>query len=152
MKLTIQFEKSVIFSQDIDTCFRLLSDIPFTATCFPKVEELIDLGNNTYQWDLEPQGPPPYSVQTIYACRYRYNTPDKISWEPIPEIGNAFFGGSWTLSPLHNRCKAQFILNGEMDFPIPEFAEIMAKPLIRSLFNTLLNDFLDALQQRIASI
>lgn len=152
MKLTIQFEKSVTFSQDIDTCFHFLSNIPLTATCFPKVEDLINLGNNCYQWDLEPQGPPPYSVQTIYACEYEFDAPNRIVWTPIPEIGNAFFSGSWKLTSLHKHCKANFNLSGDMDFPIPEFAEVVAKPLIRSLFNTLLNDFLDALQHRIASI
>ncbi len=136
----------------MDTCYHFLSDIPQTATCFPNVEDLIDLGNNCFQWDLEPQGPPPYSVQTIYACRYEFNKPGSIQWTPLTDIGNAFFSGSWSLTPQSNRCKANFLLNGEMDFLIPEFAEIMAKPLIRSLFNSLLNDFLDALQQRIASI
>ncbi|MGH1363664.1 MAG: hypothetical protein ACRBF0_08915 [Calditrichia bacterium] len=152
MNLLISYQKTLTFPHDLETTFCFLADIPLTSTFFPKLEELIDLGRNCYQWDLQPQGPAAYAVQTIYACRYRFKPNSQIAWEPIRDIGNSFFSGSWQLSPLANKCHANFNLKGELSLPVPAFAEVVAAPLIRSLFNSLLNDYLENLQSGLAKV
>ena len=46
--------------------FDVLSDVPTSASFFPKVNKLVDLGDNVYRWEMEKVGTSQVDIQTIY--------------------------------------------------------------------------------------
>ena len=64
--LAYEFEVKAPFAE----VFAVLSDVPASAGHFPKVARLVDLGANTYRWEMEKVGAGQVSIQTIYASRY----------------------------------------------------------------------------------
>ena len=64
--------------------FEVLSDVPTSASFFPKVDKLSDLGDNTYQWEMEKVGTAQVSIQTVYASKYTSSKPKgTVTWKPV---------------------------------------------------------------------
>ena len=70
--------------------FAVLSDVPTSASFFPKVDKLVDLGGNSYRWEMEKIGVASVNLQTIYASKYVSNkAKGTVMWSPIKSEGNA---------------------------------------------------------------
>jgi len=78
--------------------FAVLSDVATSASFFPKVDKLVDLGSNTYRWEMEKIGVASLNLQTIYASKYTSNKAKGIvNWSPVKNEGNALVSGSWVI-------------------------------------------------------
>ena len=53
--------------------FAVLADVPRSASHFPKVHSLTDLGDGAYQWDMEKVGTEHINIHTVYASKYVSN-------------------------------------------------------------------------------
>ena len=61
--------------------FGVLADVPTSASFYPGVDQLVDLGGNAYRWEMEKIGLPHLTLQTIYASRYTSNkAKGTVSW------------------------------------------------------------------------
>ena len=64
--------------------FAVLSDVPASASFFPKVDKLVDMGGGTYRWEMAKIGVASIKLQTIYASNY---VSDKakgtVVWTPV---------------------------------------------------------------------
>ena len=66
IQVTIEITRDFDVSADFEATFALLSDVPKSASHFPKVNKLIDMGNNTYRWEMERLRVDKHAIQTIY--------------------------------------------------------------------------------------
>ena len=79
--------------------FAVLSDVPSSASHFPKVDQLVDLGGGAYRWEMEKIGIASITLQTVYASKYTSNkAKGTVSWTPIKGEGNALVAGIWKIT------------------------------------------------------
>ena len=91
MTITVHIELGYEFSVKAPAAevFGVLSDVPTSASHFPKVHQLVDLGNNTYRWEMEKIGLAQVNLQTIYASKY---TSNKAKGTVVEDDGNGGVG------------------------------------------------------------
>ena len=125
--LAYEFEVKAPFAE----VFAVLSDVPASAGHFPKVARLVDLGANTYRWEMEKVGAGQVSIQTIYASRY---VSDKkkgtVVWTPVKGEGNALIGGSWTLTNKKKTTHLVLKIAGELHVPLPSLMKMIVVPVV----------------------
>ena len=54
--------------------FEVLADVPLSASYFPHVDKLVDLGGGAYRWEMKKIGLPQINLQTIYDLRVAERT------------------------------------------------------------------------------
>jgi carbon monoxide dehydrogenase subunit G len=59
--------------------FAVLADVPKSASHFPKVHSLTDLGDGAYQWDMEKVGTEHINIHTVYASNTSATRP-RAGW------------------------------------------------------------------------
>ena len=101
MAITVPFDLSYEFEVKAGAAevFSVLADVPTSASHFPKVDKLVDLGGNSYRWELQKVGTAQVHIQTIYASTYVADRKKlTVRWTPVEGVGNAQIGGSWTIT------------------------------------------------------
>ena len=106
MTITVDVDLGYEFEVDapFDDVFDLLSDVPASASFFPKLSKLTDLGGGVYRWEMDRVGPPQVNIRTVYASKYVANRANgTVVWTPVKTEGNARMGGSWTIADRKRR-------------------------------------------------
>lgn len=133
MAFTVPFELAYAFqvkalAADV---FALLSDVPTSASHFPKLHSLVDLGGNNYRWQMEKVGTAQINIQTVYACHYvTEENKGSIVWTPIAGEGNAQVGGSWAITDKKNFSHLVLKISGELQLPLPALMKGMVAPMV----------------------
>ncbi len=129
--------------------FALLADVPRSASHFPKVDQLVDLGGNTFRWEMEKIGIGGYTLQqTIYACHYTSDAATKtVSWTPISGVGNAIVEGGWAITPKEGGCKVSIKTKGDLTVDFPSFLQFIISPLVEMEFTGMIEHYLTNLQE-----
>lgn len=123
--------------------FDLVSDVPRSVSHFPKVQQLDDLGGGAYRWTMERVGTAQVHVQTVYASQYRSDRhKGTVVWTPVPGVGNAQVGGSWTLSETRKGTKLQLRLQGVAEMPLPALMKVVVEPVVKAEFEKLLEAYI----------
>lgn len=110
MSVTVPISIILDFYTDapIQSVFEVLADVPRSVSHFPNVEQLVDLGEDKYRWEMEKMGAQKYYYQVQYATQYTRSEKEKwIRWFPIDE-GNASFSGVWQLSQKGDGTQVHF--------------------------------------------
>ncbi|WP_345544389.1 hypothetical protein, partial [Streptomyces chitinivorans] len=68
--VSIELNRELELPAGYDEVFELLADVPRSASHFPKVHQLTDLGDNAYRWEMEKVGVDKHAIQSVYACKY----------------------------------------------------------------------------------
>jgi carbon monoxide dehydrogenase subunit G len=124
--------------------FALLSDVPRSASHYPKVAQLVDLGKGAFRWEMEPVGSGPVHVQTVYASKYISNkTKGTIVWTPVEDEGNALVGGSWTITDHKSFTRLVLEVNAEVHLPLPALMKAVAAPIVESEFEHMTEQYID---------
>ncbi len=65
MAITIPFDLAYEFEVNAlaPDVFAVLSDVPVSASHFPKVHQLVDLGGQAYRWEMEKVGTAQMNIQ-----------------------------------------------------------------------------------------
>ena len=135
-----QFEVACPF----DRVFEVLTDVPQSASHFPNVDELVDLGNESFRWEMKKIGVDRYAIQTIYACKYT-NDRDKgwIKWTPIKKEGNAIVRGKWTLKDLgEDVTRIKLTTKGELEVPLPRLVKMLVGPVVVREFSKMIDKYI----------
>ena len=112
MTITVPFDLAYEFEVNAPygEVFSVLADVPTSASHFPKLARLVDLGDDTYRWEMDKVGTDSIHLQTIYASHY---VADKkkgsVVWTPLAGVGNAQVaaaGRSATRRPTPTWCCA----------------------------------------------
>ncbi len=147
--VSIELKREIEIPAGYDEVFDLLSDVPRSASHFPKVSELVDLGDNIYRWEMEKVGVDKYSIQSVYASQY-FSDRDagKITWEPIAGEGNGVVKGSWTLTAKGDAATtAKFQTSAVLTLPLPSLLKLAISPIIKHEFNSLVDTYMTNLKQ-----
>jgi len=126
--------------------FALLSDVPQSASHYPQVLEVSEIGKNTYLWEMEKIGLGALQFQTVYAAKYTSNKAKKtIVWTPVEGQGNALVGGSWTLTDNKTSTHIVLQVQATLQLPVPELMRMVVTPLIEAEFEHLTEKYIDNL-------
>lgn len=150
MSITVNIDLGYEFAvkADYDTVFGTLSDVPKSASFFPKLDRLVDLGDGVYRWEMEKIGIGQASLQTIYASKYTSNkTKGSVLWTPVPGEGNALVSGSWQITDKKKSTHLVLQLQGELTLPLPGLMKMMIAPVVEAEFEKLVEHYIDRLTQ-----
>ncbi len=126
--------------------FALLSDVPKSASNFPKVADLVDLGDNAYRWEMEKVGTAQVNIQTIYAAKYKADEKKGvITWTPVKGVGNALVGGSWTIADKKKSTLIKLAIKGEIVVGLPSLMKAIVAPIVVSENEKLVEKYIDNL-------
>lgn len=131
----------------VDT-FTLLSDVPRSVSHFPDVVDLIDRGDNVYEWVMKSKGPPGFEHAVRYACRYLCSDPDgTVNWCPEKGIGNAIFSGSWRLETIESGTRIHFATRATLSVPAPRLLRSAVAPYADKALRGEIDQYLVNLQK-----
>ena len=126
--------------------FAVLSDVPTSASHFPKVSKLVDLGKGAYRWEMEKVGTAKMNIQTIYASKY---VSDKkkgtVIWTPVAGVGNAQISGSWTITDKKKSTHVVLKISGELEVPLPGIMKSIVTPFVLGENEKLIEKYIDNL-------
>ncbi len=134
--------------------FELLADVPRSASHFPDVERLDDLGGNAFRWTMDKIGIGEYTLQqTIYASAYK-SDPEKLSveWTPVDGVGNAVVGGSWSVLPAAAGSRLQLETTGRLQVDLPGFLQFLLSPLIEMAFAQKIDRYISNLSETLRKL
>ncbi len=129
--------------------FAVLSDVPTSASHYPQVDKLIDLGGGVYRWEMQKFGAGQFMLQAVYASKYVSNkTKGTVVWTPVKGVGNAQVSGSWKIT--NNKTSTHVVLQVQVsvDLPIPPVMKMVVQPLLEAEFERLTELYIDNLIER----
>ena len=137
----------------IDKVFEVLSDVPYSVSHFPKVEELSEIDDNTFKWEMEKIGIDKYYLQTVYACEYTSNEAEGwVKWEPVEGVGNGLVEGGWELSEKDGTTEISFKTKGVMSINLSRLVKMVVSPFAIREFETLIDQYIDNLQETFSDL
>lgn len=133
--------------------FELLSDVPTSVSHFPKVDQLVDLGGNSYRWEMEKVGTAQVNIQTVYACKYASKWDaakgkGSVKWTPVKGVGNALVSGSWDISDEKKHTAITLAIQGDIEVPLPGLMKMVVVPVVESEFEKLVEKYIANLIKR----
>ncbi len=149
----IKIKRSFDVNCAFDTVFALLADVPKSAGHFPKVEQLVPMGDNTFRWDMEKIGIDKYFIQTVYACKYsNMKAVGLVKWAPVPGVGNGLVQGQWNIKKTGEKSThIDFDTKGDLTIDLPALVKIVVAPLVGIEFNSLVDKYIENLKKTFAS-
>jgi carbon monoxide dehydrogenase subunit G len=129
--------------------FEVLADVPTSASHFPKVEKLSDLGDGVYQWDMQKVGTSQVNIQTVYASKYVSNkAKGTVKWTPVKGVGNALVSGGWTIVDNKKSTSITLAIQGEIEVPLPGLMKMVVVPVVQGEFEKLVEKYIANLIKR----
>lgn len=129
--------------------FDVLADVPTSASFFPKVDQLVDLGDGAYRWEMAKIGIAHVNLQTIYASRYVVDrAKGTVVWTPIKGEGNALVSGSWEITEKKKSTHVILQITGDLSIPLPGLMKMVVAPVVESEFEKMIEQYIDNLTQR----
>ena len=127
--------------------FALLADVPASAAHYPQLERIVAQGEDIWRWEMQRIGVGQYALQTVYASRYSFDSKSGlISWEPVPDVGNARVTGSWQVRKgAKGITQLELQVQLEVDLPVPPLMQLVVTPLLQAEFERLTEGYIDSL-------
>lgn len=148
MSITVHIELGYEFSVKAPAgdVFAVLSNVPTSASHFPKVHQLVDLGNNTYRWEMEKIGLAQINLQTVYASKYSSNkAKGTVIWTPVKGEGNAQVSGNWKITDKKKHTALVLQLEGDLTLPLPGLMKMVVGPVVEAEFEKMVDKYIDNL-------
>jgi len=145
LSITVPFDLSYEFEvkAPIAEVFGVLADVPTSASHFPKVDRLVDLGDNTFRWELQKVGTAQVHIQTIYTSKYVADAKKhRVTWTPVKGGGNGLVGGSWTLTGKKGSTHIVLKIDGEITVPLPALMKLLVVPVVTSENEKLIDKYI----------
>jgi carbon monoxide dehydrogenase subunit G len=144
--VTIDLGYEFTVKSPIGKVFDVLADVPKSASFFPKVDQLVDMGDNTYRWEMEKIGIASVHLQTIYAAKYEANkAKGTITWVPVKGVGNALVQGKWQLTDNKKSTSIVFSTKGDLSLPLPALTKMVVAPVVEAEFTKMVEQYIDNL-------
>lgn len=133
--------------------FEVLSDVPTSVSHFPKVDQLVDLGGNSYRWEMEKVGTAQVNIQTVYACKYvskwdAAKGTGTVKWTPVKGVGNALVSGSWDIVDQKKSTGITLAIQGDIEVPLPGLMKMVVVPVVEGEFEKLVEKYIANLIKR----
>jgi len=148
VKVNIDLGYEFAVKANFQTVFDTLSDVPASASHFPKVDRLVDLGHGVYRWEMAKIGLTQVNLQTIYASKYVANqSKGSVIWTPVAGEGNALVSGSWKISEAKKSTQLELNIQGELTLPLPSLMKMVIAPVVEGEFEKLVEQYIENLTQ-----
>jgi carbon monoxide dehydrogenase subunit G len=145
VELGYEFEVKASFNEVFD----VLADVPTSAGFYPKVDQLIDLGDGAYRWEMEKIGLAQVNLQTVYASRYVSDrATGSVTWTPLPDQGNTLVSGSWKITDNKKSTNVVLRVEGDLTIPLPGLMKVVVAPLVEAEFEKMTEQYIDNLTKR----
>ena len=129
--------------------FDVLSDVPTSASHFPKLDKLSDLGDGAYKWEMAKVGTAQVNIQTVYASKYVSNkAKGTVVWTPVKGVGNAQVGGNWKIVDNKTATNITLSIKGTVDVPLPGLMKMVVAPIVEGEFEKLVDKYIANLIKR----
>lgn len=151
MSISVHLELGYEFEVRASTkeVFDVLSDVPTSASFYPQVEHLVDMGDNTYRWEMEKVGTDQVHLQVVYASRYLANRKKaSITWTALKDVGNAHVEGQWQLTNNKKSTHIVLTVNAEVFLPFPALMKLVVQPIVEAEFERLTEAYIANLCER----
>lgn len=112
--------------------FELITNVRRSASHFPDIQELVQLDDQTWRWEMQPVSYAGVAMQPKYVLRYSWDA-DRLHmrWDPVPQDDHfVVVEGHWQLQPRGTGTNAYFLLDMQFDLPVPQMIAGMAKQLL----------------------
>jgi carbon monoxide dehydrogenase subunit G len=147
VELGYEFEVKAPFQE----VFGVLADVPTSASFYPHVDQLVDVGGGAYRWEMAKIGLPQISLQTIYTSRYVANkAKGTITWSPVDgdAHNNARVSGSWHITARKASTLVVLRVQGELSVPLPALTKMVVAPVVEAEFERLTEQYIANLVER----
>ena len=125
------------------TVFAELADVPRSASHFPKVDQLVDLGDGAYRWEMARIGIGSVNLQTVYASKYvSSKAKGTVVWSPVVGQGNALVSGSWTIRDQKQSTHLTLQIQGELHLPLPGLMKMVVAPVVEAEFEKMVEQYI----------
>ncbi len=150
--VTIAIDRTFQTTASSEKVFELLSDVAKSGSFFPNVEKMVDLGNNTWRWEMARIAVGGHTLQqTVYACKYHSDKNSlEVTWTPVEGIGNGIVEGKWEILSLEEKTGITFHTDGILTVDLPAFLDFLLSPLIRLEFERLVDIYIANLRNALA--
>lgn len=151
MAVTVKVELGYEFAVKASAkdVFDVLSDVPTSASFYPKVDKLVDLGGGAYRWEMEKIGLAQVNLQTVYASKYVSNkAKGTVVWTPVKGEGNALVSGSWKITDNKKSTQLVLTIEGELTIPLPGLMKMIIAPVVEAEFEKLTEQYIANLTKR----
>jgi carbon monoxide dehydrogenase subunit G len=146
IKVNIDLGYEFAVKANFQTVFDTLSDVPKSAGFFPKVDQLVDLGDGVFRWEMAKIGLTQVNLQTIYASRYVSNkVKGSVIWTPVAGEGNALVSGSWKIVDKKKSTHLELNIQGELTLPLPGLMKMVMTPVVEGEFEKMTEQYIDNL-------
>jgi len=148
MAITVDIDLGYEFAvkASIKDVFDVLSDVPTSASFFPKVDKLSSLGDGVYKWEMQKVGTAQVNIQTVYASKYVSDRKKgTVTWTPVKGEGNALVSGHWKLKDNKTSTAIEFKVAGTVDVPLPALMKVVVGPVVKGEFEKLVEKYIDNL-------
>jgi len=148
MAITVDIDLGYEFTvkASVKEVFDLVSDVPKSASHFPKVDRLTDLGQGVYRWEMQKVGTQQVNIQTVYASKYVADRKKgSVVWTPVKGEGNALVSGSWKLAQGKKGTDVEFKVFGTVDVALPGLMKMVVVPIVAGEFEGLVEKYIDNL-------
>lgn len=114
--------------------FELITNVPRSASHFPDLQNLVQLDDYTWRWEMSPVSYAGVTMQPVYVLRYQWQA-DRLymRWDPVRQDEHfVVVEGNWQLKPRENGpgTNAYFLLDMQFELPVPQMIAGMAKQLL----------------------
>lgn len=142
------YETIIDLSCEWQEAFELLSDVPRSASHFPRLERVVELDDHAWRWEIV-FGLGRVSVEAFYASRFIVDEAMRtVIWEPIDDpVSNGKVSGRWTVEPTTEGCRCRLTYKAKFDFPMPKIMKSAVKGLIRAEFIRMTNGYVKSLER-----
>lgn len=151
MSITINLELGYEFTVKATAkeVYDVLADVPTSASFYPGVDKLVDLGDGAYRWEMEKIGLGQVNLQTVYASRYVGDRKKgTVVWTPVAGEGNALVSGDWKITGSKKSTKVVLTVSAEVSIALPALMKVVVAPLVEAEFERLTERYIDNLIQR----
>jgi carbon monoxide dehydrogenase subunit G len=126
-----------------DDVFAVLADVPVPVSHFPKVEQLTDMGDGVFKWEMQKVGTKEIGIQTVYASKYKSDkAKGTVVWTPVKGVGNALVGGSWKVRDDKKSTHIELKIEGTVDVPFPALMKVVVQPVVEGEFEKLVDKYI----------
>ena len=148
MSITINLELGYEFTVKATAkeVYDVLADVPTSASFYPGVDRLVDLGDGVYRWEMEKIGLGQVNLQTVYASRYVGDRKKgTVVWTPVKGEGNALVSGSWKITDKKKSTHLVLKIEGDLTLPLPGLMKMVIAPVVEAEFEKLVEKYIDNL-------
>jgi carbon monoxide dehydrogenase subunit G len=152
VKVSINISREFSVDADYDSVFALLSDVEASAQHFPKVEQLTDLGNDTFRWEMEKVGLGDHAIQTIYASTYSSDEEaGTVNWTPVKGEGNGLVSGGWVIEEAEGGTNLTLETSAELNLPLPGLLKLAISPVVKAEFSGMVDTYVSNLSEHFSA-